>query len=373
MDTKRFNDGLRCVYIDPAVENDPQALAIAAKIKAPTVKGFTAEQVFDAIKHATDPIAAGKQTLFLTRNKGRFLKGCPGTRHYACCRYMILNTGTYCPMDCAYCILQTFFHPPVLQFFLNQDDMFAELDQFLRNPTVRRIGTGEYTDSLIWTLWTPLVEKLVTWFGRQSKVALELKTKTDLVAGLEGLAHNGKTILAWSLNSDTMIHANEIGTASLRERLHAAARCQAWGYPLAFHFDPIVIQERAVADYGRVIRELFNLIDPQNIAWISLGTLRCMPALKKVIRRRFPTSDIMYGEFITGLDGKMRYFKPLRVRIYRELIRMIRQTAPNVTIYFCMESGDVWEHTLGFHPQSRGGLAHLLDAMAIKRCRLDLA
>lgn len=371
MDTKRFSDSIRCVYIDPAVENDPRTIKIAAKINAPIEKLGTPEQVFESINRAPDPISAGKRTLFLTVNKGRFLKGCPGTRYYECCRYMILNVGSYCPMDCAYCILQTFFHPPVLQFFINHEDMFAELETFLTTTACRRIGTGEYTDSLIWSTWTSLAEKLVTRFGQQSKVALELKTKTNLVAGLEGLAHNRKTILAWSLNSESVIRANEIGTASLRERLTAAKRCQDWGYPLAFHFDPIVIKDGAEDAYGAVIRELFDSIDPNNIAWISLGTLRCMPALKNVIHRRFPDSDIMYGEFITGLDGKMRYFKPLRIKIYQEMIRLIRQLAPTVTLYFCMESGDVWERTLGFLPDAYGGLANLLDTSAIDQCRLD--
>jgi spore photoproduct lyase len=369
--SRRFRDAIRCIYLDPAIENDPLTMKIAAGINAPIKKVCTPEAVFEAINRSPDPIAAGKASLFLTVNKGRFLRGCPGTREYECCRYMILHVGTYCIMDCAYCILQTFFHPPVLQYFINQKEMFAELDHFLNTTSHRRIGTGEYTDSLIWTVWTPLVEKLVTRFGRQSQAALELKTKTDLIGGLEHLEHNRKTILAWSLNTEAVIRENEIGTATLKERFEAAARCQAWGYPLAFHFDPIIIKDGAEDEYGEVIRHLFERIDPENIAWISIGTFRCMPPLKNIIRRRFPHSDIIYGEFIAGLDGKMRYFKPLRVKIYRAIIEAIRAWAPSVTLYYCMESADVWEQTMGYRPNTRGSLANLLDASAIHQCRLE--
>ncbi len=370
MNIKNFLDQIQHVFIDPAVRDDPQTQTIASQISTPNQKVCTPEEVFEFINHADDPIAAGKKALFLTENKGRFLRGCPGTRHYECCRYMILHVGTYCFMDCAYCILQTFFHPPVLQYFINHTEMTAELDRFFKSTSLRRVGTGEYTDSLIWAGWTPLIEKLVTHFGRQQRTALELKTKTDNIGDLENLAHNRKTILAWSLNSEKVIAANEIGTASLQARLEAASQCQAWGYPLAFHFDPIIVEDGAENGYAEVVQRLFERIDPGNIAWISLGTFRCMPPLKPIIQRRFPNSDIVYGEFISGLDAKMRYFKPLRIDIYRKLIRMIRSQAPDVTLYFCMESRDVWEKVLGSQTGTRGSLAALLDTSAVKHCRL---
>ena len=95
-----------------------------------------------------------------------------------------------------------------------------------------------------------------------------------------------------------------------------------------------------------------------------------MPALKALIETRFPTSKIVYGEFIQGLDGKMRYFKPLRIRIYREIIGAIRDIAPDVLLYFCMEDDEVWGKSLGFTPSQRGGLPAMLDASAIRHCNL---
>ena len=370
MDANRFINQIQRVFVDPAVEHVPQTQKIISRIKAQTVNVCPSEQVFEFINRSEDPIDAGKRILFITANKGRFLRKCPGTRHYECCRYMILHVGTYCPMDCAYCILQTFFHPPLLQYFVNHDAMYAELDHFFQTTSFRRIGTGEYTDSLIWTGWTSLVEKLVTRFGRQERVALELKTKTANVSSLEFLDHNRKTIMAWSLNADSVIAENEIGTASLISRLDAAARCQEWGYPLAFHFDPIIVKDGIGEEYIAVVNQLFDRINPENIAWISLGTFRFMPSLKQIIQRRFPESGIVYGEFISGLDGKRRYFKPLRVDIYRRIIQAIRSRAPDVTLYFCMESRDVWDQTLGLAGGTRVDLAARLDASAMKLSRL---
>ncbi|MBN1626024.1 MAG: hypothetical protein JW944_05820, partial [Deltaproteobacteria bacterium] len=58
-----------------------------------------------------------KETIRLIDFKGEFLKPCPGTREYICCGYQILNVGTNCPMDCSYCILQSYFNKPSLRVF----------------------------------------------------------------------------------------------------------------------------------------------------------------------------------------------------------------------------------------------------------------
>lgn len=277
-------------------------------------------------------------------------------------------------MDCAYCILQTYFHPPVLQYFVNQEELFGELNQVFQSkrPPFHRIGTGEFTDSMIWEPWTGLSRTLVAYFAQQDQVVLELKTKSSAVENLRGLKHNKKTIVAWSLNPPAMIRSEERGTASVRARLRAAAQCEAWGYPLAFHFDPLILYEDWEKDYKRLVRRLFSSVSARNVAWISLGSFRFMPSLKPIIQKRFKKSRIVYGEFISGLDGKMRYFKPLRIELYRSIVAWIRELAPDVTIYLCMEDHDAWEKALGFVPEDRGGLSRMLDESAARHCGVKI-
>jgi spore photoproduct lyase len=359
------------IYIDQSVIDLPQVNAIIARINAPISVADNAEEVYARLSTFPDPIAAAKKLLYLTENKGDFIRKCPGTRTYTCCDYMILHIGTFCIMDCAYCILQSYFHPPVLQYFVNHNRMFEELEAFFSTGGHRRIGTGEYTDSMIWELWTSLSEELIPYFANQSRAVLELKTKTTHIGNLRNIRHNRRTILAWSVNTPEIIHHNERGTASLEARLDAAAKCQKWGYPLAFHFDPIVEYQGCIHDYRRVVDQLFDRIDPQNIVWISLGTLRFMPDLKSIIQSRFPKSKMLYGEFITGLDGKLRYLQQIRIEIYTGILNAIRDRSPDVMVYFCMESEDVWKKVFGFPTEEYGGLSRMLDNSAIKICQLN--
>lgn len=359
------------VYIDRAVTGQPQVTDIVKRLNIRSSVIDHPEELYDKIRSSQDPIAAGKKVLYLTANRGGFIRKCPGTRNYTCCDYMILHIGTFCTMDCAYCILQSYFHPPVLQYFVNQQKMFAEIDEFLAARHYRRIGTGEYTDSMIWELWTDLSQKLIPRFGAQSHAVLELKTKTTFVHHIQGLSHNRRTILAWSVNTPLIIRYNERGTASLDARIDAAAQCQKWGYPLAFHFDPMVDYDGCLDDYRRVVDKIFSRIHPENIVWISLGTLRFMPDLKAVIQSRFPESKMIYGELVPGMDGKSRYLQQIRIDIYRAVLSAIRDYDADVTVYFCMESEHVWQKVFGFKTEDCGGLPHMLDQSAIRICRLD--
>ncbi len=361
---------IEALFVDSGLEAEAEAERIATALGLKPRSVGSAREVFEAVQAAADPVAAGKRMLYLTANRGAFIRDCPGTAHYTCCGYRILHIGTYCSMDCAYCILQSYFHPPVLTYFLRQPDEESRLQAEFAGPAIQRFGTGEFTDSLIWEGISTRNADLIRLFAEQDRCVLELKTKTTAVERLLGLPHRRRTILAWSLNSAAAVARYERGTAAIEARLAAAARAVARGYPVAFHFDPIVIEEGALEGYLETIERLFSRIDGERIVWISLGALRFMPALKAVIERRFPGSPLAYGEFISGLDGKLRYFKPLRIRTYRALARAIRRRAPGVCLYLCMEDEEVWQEALGVLPSRYGGLAAMLDEAAVAVCGL---
>jgi spore photoproduct lyase len=301
--------------------------------------------------------------------RGKFLKSCPGTRHYHCCGYRILHFGIQCSLDCSYCILQAYLNQPNLRLFGNLDDMLRELSEDLAQDRRRlhRIGTGEFTDSLLLDPFTELSRLLVPYFAKTPNAILELKTKTNFIENLRGLDHGGRTIVAWSLNSGEIRKNEEPFAATIAERIAAARSCSDQGYFLAFHFDPIIDYSQWKSGYARTLDRLFAEIDPARIVWISLGAFRFMPELKEIVRKRHPSSRIAYGEFIRGLDGKMRYFRDIRAEFYSFMVDKIRQADPGLCAYLCMEDDGIWKESFGFSPEERGGLSQMLDSAVEKK------
>ena len=218
------------------------------------------------------------------------------------------------------------------------------------NPErILRIGTGELTDSLALDPITGLSEKIIDQLPEFPNVLLELKSKTDHINHLLNASPN-RVVLSWSVNPQNLVKTDEKKSSSLRSRLFAARKAVDNGFLIGLHFDPIIYQSEGQESYSNLIKQIPVYVNPSHIAWISLGTFRFPPQLKPVIQERFPQNRIMIGEQVTGLDGKIRYIKPLRLKIYKDIVKTLRQQLGDVFIYFCMESQDVWEKILGFSP-----------------------
>jgi spore photoproduct lyase len=300
-----------------------------------------------------DPFGKSKENLFLTRHKGEFLKKCPGSEGQVCCNYFVINFASNCPMDCSYCYLQEYLSQnAALKVFSNVNDLLDEADDLLRRHRrfFFRIGTGEITDSLALEPYIGFCREVLPFFAEQPNVLLELKTKSNCVEGLLDLDSKERVVVSWSMNPEKVVAADEHFTASLDERVEAARRCQNAGYKLGFHFDPMIEYPGWEEDYRGMVEKIFAAVDFRRVAWLSMGVLRQTPALRRAMRERFPQTRLLTGEQVFCPDGKFRYFQPMRVAMYRKMVRWIRERAPLPPVYLCMESREVWEQVFGFVP-----------------------
>jgi spore photoproduct lyase len=230
------------------------------------------------------------------------------------------------------------------------------------SPTkIFRIGTGEFTDSLCLDYLTRWSELLLPFFSRKRNCILELKTKTASVEPLITSRYRNRIVVAWSLNSPRIVAREERKTASLKDRINAARRCQDAGFVVAFHFDPLMHYSGWKEEIEETVQLLEKHINPESVIWVSMGSFRYIPDLKKAITRRFPKTRIFSGEFVPGLDRKFRYFKPLRVELYATLAERLKRWHDDLGIYLCMESDDVWRQSLGWSPKNSPGLSSYLD------------
>ncbi len=314
------------------------------------------QDLIEEIKLSEDPEKEGKKYLLITQQKGEFVKSCPCTPNYIGCNYFIINLDINCPLDCSYCILQHYLSNPMITVHVNTKDLWEQLDTFLyRNRKhILRIGTGELGDSLALDHITEHSKDLIYYFRGRKNAIFELKTKTVNIKNILEIEPADNIVIAWSLNSNKIACEEEKNAPSVKDRIEAARQVEKRGYRVAFHFDPIIRYPGWEEGYAEVINELFGRINPLKIAWISLGSLRFPPDLKTIIKERFPETRIIYDEFIRGKDGKFRYFKAIRFQLYRKIVSLInRNGGGRVPLYFCMESGELWEKLLMIKPKGK--------------------
>jgi spore photoproduct lyase len=358
MDSKQI-PGIDHIYLDKNAARSPLAKRILRTLRDIPVTIVSDKNAF-LRKIEKTPLTAGKKKLWLTNFKGAFLKPCPATgTDYLCCRYRILNAQTHCPLDCTYCILQNYLNVPLITVYVNTGNMTREIDALIASQPRRlfRMGTGELTDSLALDRLTRLNESLIRHvLGK--KMILEIKTKTAQIDHLPDIPKKN-VLVSWSLNPDAFIRTEEHKTASLEARLKAARKILKKGYRLGFHFDPLLMLPGWKKRYAELLERLTSAVPEKEVMWISLGSLRYPASLKKVIEERFPRTKITTAEFAKGLDGKMRYFRPERVGLYRHIYAGIRKRWKDVFVYFCMENRTVWQEVMGYAPEGNDHLDYL--------------
>ncbi len=352
------------IYLDVKAATDPVSERVLKAL--PDVPVEQLEDKRSLIKRflsCPDPIGTGKKNLLITPFYGRRLKPCPGTSNHVFCGYHVINAITNCPMDCSYCVLQGYLNNPFLTLYSNWGDLLQEIESFLsmRPQSFLRLGTGELSDSLALDKVFPISPFLIPFFAQRNHAVLELKTKSAEVDHLLHLDHGRRTIISWSLNPPEIIEEEEKGTVSLENRIAAAQKCQGRGYPVGFHFDPIIFYEGWEKGYQETIDLLFRRIDPRGVIWISLGGFRYPPQLKAIAQERFPDTKIFLGELFPGRDGKFRYLKEIRVEMYQKMVRLLREVDASLFLYLCMESKEVWERVFGWAPENSRHLNQLFE------------
>jgi len=358
----------RRIFIQREALPYPLTARIMARTQAPYEIIDDPRVIKEELASSSDPIGEGKRILYLTVQKGKFVKPCPCSPGVISCGYLIINSVLGCPFDCSYCILQAYLADPWITLFVNEEQLEKSLQPLFKDsiPPGLRIGPGELSDSLALETLTDQAQRLSQLFYRSSKAILELKTKSIQIEPWLNWPPSPQIVFAWSLNAESIAKEEERGVPSVSERIRAASLLAQKGYHLGFHFDPLVYFEKWEQEYEQVIRELLQQIPARLIRWISLGCLRYPADFKKIIFARFRNRAIFAQEMVPGRDGKFRYFKPLRLKIYSRIYEMLRAYGGEaIPVYLCMEDAEVWEKIIKKKPEGKKDALHLFAPPAI--------
>lgn len=351
------------IQIDKAIQDSPIAQHAANQFDDAEI---ISEK--DIIPHFRE----GKSTLKLSEKKGEVFDTCSTmSQKYVCCNIKVIKAVKNCPYDCSYCFLQNYLNDGTTTVVSDIDSIMEEVISKTDAQPWRlwRIGSWELGDSLALEEETGQAARLVEAFSKLPNAVLELKTKSNKVDSLLNCNHQGKTVVAWSLNTEYIVNHQEHRTARLNERLDAIKKVVEVGYPIALHFDPMIVYEGWEDGYTDLLNRIFDIVDGKDIAWISVGSLRFNPEMKKKMEINFPKQTLTSEEMILGDDGKVRYIKPTRLNLYRHITKELmkhlglsslsptQEPQTNLPLfYYCMERPDVWEKTLDDSPN---GIAHL--------------
>ena len=330
------------IYFEKGIEKYKKGLEIINKFKS--YNWVENEKEFLAIiKDRKLTYSNEKRVLFFGLKRGKFIK-----QYYLDTNFKGIKEEYYlsyennCPYGCQYCYLREYYGHGCYIFYINIEDMFKELDEFNKKNVM--ISCGIMNDSLVYDGITSISKELIEYFNKREDLILELRTKSANIGNIIKIVPNKNILLSFTFSPQEIINLFEIRTASLKKRVDAAKRAQDAGYNIGIRIDPIINIENGEAIYKNMVKNIMENLDLSKIKDVGIGSLRYKKELKKKVWSEAKTS-LFYDEFVTGIDGKERYFKSIRIFLYKTVISEIKKYG-NFEIYLGMEPEYMWKEVL---------------------------
>lgn len=206
-----------------------------------------------------------------------------------------ISTG--CMGHCHYCYLQTTLGAkPYVRVYVNTDDILQSAKQYIeeRAPEITRFEAACTSDPIGLEHITGSLGDLIRFMAEEEFGRLRFVTKYHHVEPLLGLQHNGHTRIRFSVNSDYVIKQFEPGTSRFHERIEAAGKVAAAGYPLGFIIAPIIWYDGWEQGYAELLGRLADTLPPEAERDLTFEMIqhRFTKTAKSVIEQRYPKTKL---------------------------------------------------------------------------------
>ena len=262
-----------------------------------------------------------------------------------CCNLKTIDAVTNCGFGCSYCTIQTFYGERVAV----DAELGGKLRRLRLDPSrFHHVGTGQSSDSLLWGNTGGMLDDLMAFAADNRNVLLELKTKSANVTYFLDRPIPPNVVCSWSLNTDPVIENEEHFTAPLRRRLGAARRVADRGIGVSFHFHPMVHYDHWRGDYLAVADEVMSTFSPDEVQFISFGSVTFIKPVMKQIRRRGEPTRILQSDLVPDPHGKLTYSDDRKVEMFAAMYDRFQPWQKDVFMYLCMEKAEIWDRAFGW-------------------------
>lgn len=328
------------ILIEEALLEHPRVKHILNKF--PSIPTKTISKVEDVFGRVKKPYLQKRDNLqlFLGEKKGQLVKVAPNAYGTKGEEHFYFIHAYNCIYECEYCYLQGYFHSPDLVFFLNHEDIGNEIRNIYENSNEERIWfhAGEFSDSLALSHLTGELPYLFNLFKTLPKAKLELRTKSVNIKALLELDPIDNVIITFSLSPKDRIKNTDLKTPSLKHRLNAIESLVKKGFMIGIHFDPVVFEDDFSEKYQELLDDLMDVLPEKQLDYLSLGVVRFTKDVYHQVKKNYPKSDLLAGEFQKTPEGLVRYPRPLRKAMLHRLESLCYESGlPKEKIYLCME------------------------------------
>jgi len=279
----------------------------------------------------------GKRTLVVGVRKNLAFQSCRPSAHFQ----LPLTTG--CPGKCEYCyLISSLPEKPYIRAYVNIADILARAGDYIaqRKPEITIFEGSATSDPVPVERYTGALAEAIAFFADQQYGRFRFVTKFTDIDSLLGVGHNGHTVCRFSLNTPEIIKKFEHGTPALEERLAAAGRMAAAGFPLGFMIAPVIIYDGWQDDYIMLLELIRRECGGVERPAFEFVTHRFTERARQKINILFPLTTLPMDKedrkFKFGQFGYGKYIYPdeTREKIRCLLTAKVKELFPNAGVEY---------------------------------------
>lgn len=259
-------------------------------------------------------------------NKGKFIHKVYYGSDFPSETYAI-EEANGCPFSCDYCFLKTYFKEEEVIIYSNTEKLIQELKGVIGEG--KKFYIGEYSEPLFVNTFHPVLVEIFEVFRDHPECELEVRTKYRDVSSILQTQPPKNVIIAWSLLPAEISEEVERNAPPLEERIKAMKKAKEAGFRVGIRLEPLIFYDNWKEGYKKLLEEVSFAMDEP----VEAGPLRLTPQMRRDIYRRNPSSKILKAEFVPCLDGKLRYPRGIRIRMYE----FIQELLPSPRLKISME------------------------------------
>lgn len=254
--------------------------------------------------------------------------------------FLVPYTSSGCTAMCLYCYLVCNYNKcSYLRLFVNREQMMDKLVK-TANSSEKEIvfEIGSNSDMVLENTITRNLEWTIETFGKSEKGFLTFPTKFSMVEPLLPLNHRGRIIMRMSVNPQDIIRKIELGTSSLKARIHALNQMCDAGYRVGILIAPVVMVDNWRELYAKLIEQLSDELSRKvkdqlfiEIIFMTYSYVHCA-----INRDAFPYAIELFDKsLMTGRGkGKYRYREDVRAEGEQFLREQLSQKLNNIPIAY---------------------------------------
>ena len=325
------------IYVEKSVQIHPRTREILAHFPGARIVSIDHyKDVFN--RRGQDALLQHRsKSLILARKEDHFFyEGAPVCQDFGNENFFYCSTMMNCLFDCSYCYLKGMYPSGHMVIFVNLEDYFAKLDEFLAHESMYLCVS--YDADLL--AMEPLAGYAKLWSDYAAfheNLKLEIRTKSARMEMWEELPCLENVIYAFTLSPQRMIDSCESKTPSAKARIACALAGVERGFFVRLCFDPMLYLPTWKQDYRELLSELDAAfagkeLTMQQLVDVSVGTFRISQDYMKKLRRVEPTAPAVQFPYV-NVGGVYQYPMRLLKEMEEYLIAMLEKRIDKEKIY----------------------------------------